>query len=351
MSVAEIFVLLKFFLGFILLIKGSDYLINYAVFFASRFNLSPMLVGFTLVSIGTSLPELVVSVFSNISVSQREASRFVFSAVLGSNIANTTLILGVSLLFGAITLPKSFLKRDFFFTIIGTVLFCLVVFSWYDLPLQTMLGGEEFFSWLKYQSWSSVSLSRISASIFLVMFFSYLFFLFYSGRLSEKEFEEHKATIQGNKYSFVWLMVSILAIGYGADWIVSSVIFISTNMLSIDEKIVVASVVAFGTSLPELMTSISAARKKEHSILLGNIMGSNLFNMFVITSFPALIRPLYTEDTRFMESFAVDGGFFLLYLLILLVVCVIARGVLFRKTAVILLVLYFCYLFFIFKSA
>ena len=356
MTISEIFVLLKFFLGFLLLIKGSDYLINYAVLFASRFNLSPIFVGFTLVSVGTSLPELVVVVFSNISVSQQEASRFVFSTAFGSNIANTTLILGASLFLGSITLPKSFLSRDFLFTLVGTFLFYVVIFSWYDLPLQLQsnFSGESFFSWLKYQSWSSVSLSRIGAAVFLILFFSYLFFLFYTGKLPkqefEKEVEEHKPAITLGKYSFLWLILSILAIGYGADWIVSGVIFISTSLFSIDQKIVVVTVVAFGTSLPELLTSINAAKKKEHGILLGNIMGSNLFNVLVITSFPALIRPLYTEDAHFMGSFAIDAGFYLLFLLILLLICLFSRGVLFRKTAAVLLLLYFCYLFFILKT-
>lgn len=258
-----------FFAGFVLLIKGADWLVTGASSLAYKFGISSLVVGLTIVAFGTSAPELIVSLMASISGSTDIA----IGNVTGSNIANILLILGVSALIYPLTVQKSTVWKEIPFALLATLVLIL-------------LANDQIIDMA-----SASMISRIDGYIliaFFVLFLYYIFSVAFQGTETKKEIPDS---------SFAPLRVSMQIVGgmaglvVGGKWIVDGAVLFASS-LGVSESLVGLTIVAVGTSLPELATSAVAAYKKNVDIAVGNIIGSNIFNIFWILGLSAVVTPL-----------------------------------------------------------
>lgn len=260
-------------LGFAFLIKGADFMVEGASSLAKRWGISPLVIGLTVVAFGTSAPELIVSVLSSLNGS----SDIAVGNVLGSNIANILLILGIA----AIITPLGVSK--------GTV--------WKEIPLSLLailvlgvIGND-----VLIDGGTLSSVSRIDGLILLAFFIIFLYYTYgiskVQGDNAASEIKERKALI-----SVGMVALGLLGLIFGGKWVVDSAIEIATGF-GLSEQLVGLTIVAVGTSLPELVTSAVAAYKKNVDIAVGNVVGSNLFNVFFVLGTSAVINPLNFNTT------------------------------------------------------
>lgn len=252
--------------GFILLIKGADILVDGSSAIAKKLRVSEIVIGLTIVSIGTSMPELFVSTASALQGS----SDISIGNVIGSNICNLLLILGLSTLIHPVKFQKQTKLIENPMLIILTVIFCVICNINQDI-------------------------SRIEAIILLVFFIAFLAYTIIMGRKSQDE-EIIKISLEETKKISVvknlgFILLGIVGLKVGGDLVVNNAKLIATA-LNISEKIIGLTIVAIGTSLPELVTSVTAAIKGESDIAIGNIVGSNIFNLLFIIGVSAVITPI-----------------------------------------------------------
>lgn len=253
-------------IGLILLVAGGEGFVRGAVAIAEKLGMSPLLIGLTLVGFGTSLPELVTSV----QAALEGAPGIAVGNVVGSNIANILLILGITALIFPIAVDKAVLRRD------GSV---LVVASLAALAI-VMIG----------------TLGRIAGVVLIAMLLAYVVFSYFADRRAQAS-QTVAAEIEATGgHQPIWLSIVFVIGGlaltvFGARLLVSSAIEIATA-LGVSETIIGLTVVAIGTSLPELVTSIIAALRRHTDLALGNIIGSNIFNVLFILGVTALIQPI-----------------------------------------------------------
>ena len=256
------------FFGIIMLIKGGSWAIDASVYVAERHGISPMVVGFTIIAFGTSLPELIVSVFANL----QGAPGIALGNVVGSNIANILLVLGCASLF--ITLSARISKelvRDLVFMLFATI----------------ALAGLLYYG----------EITRMSGIIMLVILAVYVFVQFRTS--SEEDFspqDPEEADVFKNDYMvYFTLGVGLICIAVGAEFLVKGA-RVSAGLIGVPDSVIALSIVAFGTSLPELSTSIIAARRKQAGMVIGNIIGSNVFNILMILGISAVIKPIEQDS-------------------------------------------------------
>lgn len=258
-----------FIIGFIFLIKGADFLVDGAASIARRLNISDLVIGLTVVAFGTSTPELSV----NIIASFKGNSDIAIGNVVGSNIANVFLILGVS----SIIYPLAVTK--------GTV--------WKEIPL-SLLAAIVLFVTANDQllDGSQVSdLTRIDGLVFLSFF---IIFIYYTASIAKRieGMEEHVPAKQyGWPQSFLCIILGLIGLTLGGRWIVDGAVTFATQF-GMSESLIGLTIVAVGTSLPELATSAVAAYKRNAEIAVGNVVGSNIFNIFFVLGISAIIKPL-----------------------------------------------------------
>ncbi len=261
-----------FVIGFVLLLKGADWLVEGSSAIAKRYGLSPMIIGLTIVSFGTSLPELVINVFASF----KGSADIAIGNIIGSNISNLLLILGTS----AIIYPIS-IKR--------TVVFSEIPFSLVAITLLGFLGNVSIFGAVS----GSTYLSRIDGGILLFFFALFLGYII-SVSKDEKALALH-SDVEIHKISplksLLYILAGIVGLFVGGEWTVEGAIEIA-EFFNLDEKFIGLTIVAIGTSLPELVTSAVAAFKRDTEIALGNIIGSNIFNVLWILGLSAVINPL-----------------------------------------------------------
>jgi cation:H+ antiporter len=267
-------------IGLLILLAGGKYLVDGASAVAIRFGLSPGLIGLTVVAFGTSAPELLVSV----NAALKGNSDIAIGNVIGSNISNITLVLGISAMLYPISIFRSVLKLDYFATLVSTLLF-------FFLALNGVINRFE--------------------GILLFMLMVALNFYFFK-KLSGKELEDSEEEKLLRKRP-LWKVISLLAIGvlglyYGSDLFVDNAVKIS-QIFGVSERIIGVTVIAIGTSLPELVTSVIAAIKKETDIAIGNILGSNIMNILSIIGITAMIRPIAVSDVFLNQDFLWMIGF------------------------------------------
>ena len=251
------------FLGIIMLIKGGNWAVDSAVFVANRYGISPMVIGFTIIAFGTSLPELVVSVAANFQGSPGIA----LGNVLGSNIANILLVLGCSSLFMTLSAKvNKELIRD----------------------LGLMLVASFALAGLLYNG----EISRLVGIAMLAVLGTYVFIQYISTKNEEFELEELEDVMFKNGYFAAGtLIIGLICIAVGSEFLVKGA-KVSAGLMEIPESVIALSIVAFGTSLPELSTSIIAARKNQAGMVIGNIIGSNVFNILMILGAAAASKPI-----------------------------------------------------------
>lgn len=260
-----------FAIGFLLLIKSADFLVEGSAAIAKRLKISNIVIGLTVVAFGTSTPELVVSVTASIQGNTEIA----IGNILGSNIANILLILGVSAMIYPLTTKKNTTWKEIPLSLLAAILVGIMA--------NDILIDKE-------------NLSRLTRSDGLVLLSFFIVFLYYIiGIAKMSDEEETKVKTHNLLLSTLFIIVGLGGLVLGGKWIVDGAVAIATN-LNISESLIGLTIVAVGTSLPELATSAVAAYKKQNDIAIGNIVGSNIFNIFWILGISAIINPLPFQE-------------------------------------------------------
>ena len=258
--------------GFLLLIAGGEFLVKGAVSIAYRFKISPLVIGMTIVSFGTSAPELLVSIGAATS-GHPDLS---IGAVIGSNISNLALVLGLTVIIFPIIINKTTLRIDWPLMMFATLLFFM-------FTLDGMLG-------------------QIEGIFFLLVLVSFSGWIILKSRRQGKlEIEGMEVPENPGKKSawymdVILLLFGIIGLSLGAQWLIEAVVSIAKTH-GISERVISVTVVAFGTSLPELVTSCTAAYRKQTDISIGNLIGSNVFNILAILGITAIIEPIAISKT------------------------------------------------------
>lgn len=278
-------------IGVVLLVKGADFFVASASSIAKKFKISSLIIGLTVVSFGTSAPELAVSLTSAI----KGESGLALGNVVGSNIANLALVLGCSAVISPIVVKKSICKREFPFLLLTTVL--LIIFSFDNLFSGYQLGE------------AANILSRGESLIFV---FGIVAFCLFSIKMAKKDAQdinliESDVSLPPEEEikeyplwkTILFLIIGLAGIVVGAEFVTTPASSIATSIgisLGVDKglmtNLVGLTVVAIGTSLPELVTSVMAAKKGENEIAVGNVVGSNIFNVLFICGLSGIITPL-----------------------------------------------------------
>ena len=276
-------------IGFVVLIKGADWLVIGASSLARKHNVSDLAIGLTVVAFGTSAPEMVVNVFAAIQGHQDIA----FGNVIGSNNFNLFVILGIAGLITPLAVQSSTIYREIPLSLFAAILLFL-------------LANDFFIS-------DKLLLSRIDGLVLLAMFV--LFLLYISNQLSKdiREPEEHHKQYTSLR---IWVLIvaGLTGLVAGGRLVVDNAINIATDF-GISEKIIGLTIVAAGTSLPELATSVVAAVRKNNDIAVGNIVGSNIFNIFLILGVSSLINPLQYDRSFNGDIYFLAAGTVALFLL------------------------------------
>ena len=274
-------------IGFILLINGANFLVNGASSIAKKFHISEIVIGLTIVSIGTSMPELFISISSALE----GRSNLTMGNVIGSNISNLFLILGLSAIIKAIPL-----KRETKLIDIPICLFITIIFT-------CLCNAGNI-------------INKTKGIYFIILFVLFIIYTFIMSKEEEKidEEDENQVEKQPMLKSIFYIALGIIGLKFGGDLTVNNAVKIAET-LNLSEKVISVTILAIGTSLPELVTSITAGLKNESDIAIGNILGSNIFNMLLIIGTSAIIKPIeydlsYNKDMLFLIVGTVLLGLF-----------------------------------------
>ncbi len=262
-------------IGFVILIKGADFFVDGASGIAEKFHIPQIIIGLTIVAFGTSAPEAAIS----ISAAFAGTTGIAIGNILGSNLLNILIILGISACIVPLHIGKSSIKFDIPFNLFITLV--LVLFG-------TIFG----------------ELNVFSGVIFWLLMIGFLVHLFGAAKSEIKE-QNTKDVPKKQKniiLLFLYILGGIVAIIFGSDLAVDNATVIASDILHIDDRLIGLTIIALGTSLPELMTSVTAARKGNADIAVGNILGSNIFNILFVLGTVSLIAPI-----PFSISFVIDG--------------------------------------------
>lgn len=274
--------------GFVLLIKSADWLVDGASALAKKHNVSDLAIGLTIVAFGTSAPELVVNIFAAL----QSHDDIVFGNIIGSNNFNLFMILGIAGLITPLAVQHSTVWKEIPFSLIAVIALFL---------LTTVLFGE-----------GNVTLSRFEGIILLLLFAGFLFYVFKQLKSDPDDLKiEHKQMTSIK----IWLLIIIGLAGLvgGGRLVVTNAVEMATA-LGVSQKIIGLTIVAMGTSLPELATSVVAAMKKNNDIAVGNIIGSNIFNIFLILGLSAVLNPVEYNRGFDTDMILLAAGTVLLFL-------------------------------------
>lgn len=262
-------------IGFVLLIKGADFLVDGASEIAKRFHIPEIVIGLTIVAIGTSMPELVVSVTSALE----GHSDLAIGNVVGSNIANMFLILGVCSIIKPLKFKKETRLFEIPFTIFATILLFFLCVNGSGEQINTITREE-----------------GIILLGFCILFIIYNLIMAKKGEEFDKEYRILEIRIEENKKVSLWeslfgIILGIIGLKLGGDLVVENSVEIA-KILGISEKLISLTIVAFSTSLPELITSIGATKKGETDMAIGNVLGSQIFNILLIIGISSALVPI-----------------------------------------------------------
>lgn len=276
------------FIGLALLLLGADFLVDSSVAIAKRAKISNFIIGLTIVGMGTSAPELFVSISSAIG----GHGDLAMGNVLGSNICNILLILGTTALIYPFAIERENHRRDIPFTIMATILLILLVND----------------SWMKL---GANTLSRLDGAIFLLLFFAYMGYVVFNKAKNPQEAiddanEDAKSRLEGKAPWLLWgiALASLVALSYGGNLFLESAKNLARSW-GMSEAVISITIVAVGTSLPELITAVVAASKHNPQLALGNVLGSNLFNILMILGLSSSIKPLVVNDINLIDYIVV----------------------------------------------
>lgn len=286
-------------LGFILLLKGADWFVDGASNIASRFGIPQLIIGLTIVAMGTSLPEAFVS----ITAALKSNAAITIGNVVGSNILNVGIILGVTALIRSLHIQNSTIKYEMPFMMLVT--------------LVLILQGIDN------------TISRFDGIVLWLFFLGYLYYIF---KMSKNQMEETEI----KKTNPFFIPLGLICLMVGSNLAVDAATNIAIS-LGVSQRFIGLTIVALGTSLPELVTSVTAARKGNADIAIGNIIGSNIFNILFVVGSSALITPVPFESHFVIDSFVA------ILIGLVLYICTKKTRVLDKKAGKLLLVTYSIY--------
>lgn len=308
-----------FFLGFVILIKGADMLVDGSVAIAKKYNISDLVIGLTIVSFGTSAPELVV----NLIASFNGNAEIAVGNVIGSNIANVLFILGVSAMIYPLSVKQNTTYKEIPFALLSAF---VVLF----------LGNDYFFS-----NREVAFLSRGDGLVLLSFFAIFIYYIFSISK--EDRSNEVASTQMSTGKAVLWVALGLAGLVFGGRWIVDGAIEVASSF-GVSESFVGLTIVAIGTSLPELATSAVAAFKRNTDIAIGNVVGSNIFNMFWILGISASINPIPV-----LERNEIDFLMNIVASLLLFIFLFIGKKHILQKwQGFAFFAFYICYLFYLF---
>ena len=305
------------FLGFLLLVVGGEFIVRSSVALSLKFNISKFVIGMTVVSFATSLPELIVSVNAALNNSPSIA----INNVIGSNIANIGLVLGLISILGKITVDNYFYKRDwpwmFFFSLL----------MWFFISQDSVLQKHE------------------GLILFLILIFFTLTIIKKSNYLDFKGSIDDELLKTSNFKIFIWLIISSITLYFGSEFLVDGAVNLA-KQISISEAVISVTIVAIGTSVPELAASLVAIAKKEEGISVGNLIGSNIYNIGSVLGITAMIKEIPIAE----EIIQRDIIWMLIFALIVVILAMIPRKnylTSFKGLIMFSMYLYFIYIAFV----
>jgi len=308
-------------LGFVLLVVGGEYLVRASVGLSFKLNLSKMVIGLTVVSFATSVPELLVS----LNAALQGVPAIAINNVIGSNIANIGLVLGITAICTTIEVDQSFYK-----------------FNWPALIVFSLL--------IYYFLQNDHQLTSIEGWVLFATLLVFIFLLLKNSRSSSDQASD--TTIDAlSKVSyfkiFVWLTIGGVALYFGAKWLVDGAVVVAEKM-GVSEAVISVSLVAVGTSIPELAASIIAVIKKEKAISLGNLIGSNIFNIGSVLGLTSIVKSISVDDSQILSR---DILWMLVFAVIILPLVVLKkRNKLQFKEGFFLVLLYSVFIVLVFRS-
>ena len=309
-------------IGFILLVKGADLLVKAATSIAKKFGLSEMLIGLTVVAIGTSLPEIFITITSSID----GHSDLIIGNAIGSCICNFLFVIGISTLVRSVKFDRRIIKRHLPISIIAML---LILF----LGNTTKLGETHI-------------IDRWQGVILLLCTIAYIIYTIYEEKkLKNKQIDDEiikdveSKEIKSIFTIIIFLILGILGLKFGSDFVVDNSILIA-GRLGLSESFIGMTVVAIGTALPEIITGIISARRNETDLLLGNITGSNILNLCLLIGLGAVINPL-----RFTTDFNISILILISVTVYLQIIATINKNnELDRKRGILLIIVYIVYI-------
>lgn len=285
-------------LGFVLLVIGGDFLVRASVSLSLKFNISKMVIGLTVVSFATSLPELLVSLNAALNGSPSIA----INNVVGSNVANIGLVLGITALIGTIHVNKTFYK-----------------FNWPVLMIFSLL--------LYYFLSNDNQLTALEGAILFIGLILFVITVLRTSNLTKKDDSTDALSLVSSFKITLWLLIGGTSLYFGSDWLVKGAVVIAKE-IGVSEAVISVSIIAVGTSVPELAASVMAVVRNEKSISLGNLIGSNIFNIGSVLGLTAMIKPIVVDDPLIVSR---DLTWMLIFAMILLPLSLIMKRNQIRK--------------------
>lgn len=314
---------LLFVAGFFLLLKGADLLVDGSASFAKKLKISSIVIGLTIVAFGTSAPEFIVNIFA----SAKGNTEIAIGNILGSNIANILLILGIASIIYPITAKRNTVLKEIPFSLLAALLV--------GICANDILFDNANFS----------AITRIDGLVFLAFFIIFLYYTF--GITKSKEDVASTNAVKDYSYakSASFIMLGLLGLVIGGKWVVDGAVEIAKSF-NVSQSLIGLTIVAVGTSLPELATSAVAAYKKQSDIAIGNVVGSNIFNIFWILGVSALIRPLPFNPKSNIDILMTVSASLILFL----AMYIGKKHIIERWQGALMVIIYFGYIVFLIAS-
>lgn len=308
--------IVKLLVGFVLLIRGADSFVDGASSLARKMKIPSLVVGLTIVAMGTSAPELAVSVTSSLN----GANAMAISNVIGSNIFNLLVVLGVCALFKPVPVTNEILKRDYPVSIGATILFFTL--------LLVSIGGIRY------------GISRIESGVLLLLVVGYIVWTVISALKNRTKEDESNQPEFKLMTCIINIIGGVAEIVIGGDLVVNNATSLG-GTFGMSETLIGLTICAIGTSLPELVTSVVAAKKGETDMAMGNVIGSNIFNVLLILGVSGVISPIEIAGASVTNTL-IDCGFYVVICLLAYIFCITQKKIS-RKEGIVLVGLYVVY--------
>lgn len=306
-------------LGFVLLVVGGEYLVRSSVALSFKLNISKIVIGMTVVSFATSAPELLVS----LQAALKGSPAIAINNVVGSNIANIGLVLGVTAIVGAIVIDKSFYRL-----------------TW---PVMMIFSLA-----LYYFLWNDSQLIAIEGAVLFVALILFIIYLIKNQKSSDDAEEVDEALSAVSSFKIIlWLLIGAVALYFGSEWLVKGATEIAKK-IGVSEAVIGVTMIAIGTSIPELAASVIAAAKQEKAISLGNLIGSNIFNIGSVLGLTSIIKTIPIEEPLILSR---DIFWMLLFAAVILSLGLIPKkNTIDKFKGFALVIVYATFIFLVFKG-